>query len=337
VDLKIDAGRFDGWMPIRFYWRDSSPFVDWCYRGAERLSDPFFDQSVERLLHRPFNLLFRRQTPIETLGALHDASPGLAPSGFIFHMSRCGSTLVAQMLAALAQNLVVSEPAPVDAVLRAPFNAPGIGERQQVEWLRWMISALGRKGSDAEKHYFLKLDAWSVLQLPVIEKAFPGVPWIFLYREPIEVMVSQLRRRGAHMIPGVLEPALFGMDAAAIFRMSPEEYVARVLAKICESALGHRARENALLVNYTQLPEAVYSHLPEFFKVTYTADELELMRRSARSDAKNPALPFADDSDAKQRAADESVREAARRFVAPLYARLEAARAARSDRRPAAK
>lgn len=326
----MDTTRFDGWMPIRFYMRDARPYVDWCYRGTERLAEPFFDQTVERLLRRPFNLLFRHQTPIELLGELHESSPGLRPDGFIFHMSRCGSTLVAQMLASLAQNLVVSEAAPVDSVLRAGNGEAGVPDDERAAWLRRIIGALGRTMRDDERHYFVKFDAWSIFQLPLVEKAFPGVPRIFLYREPVEVMVSQLRRRGAHMIPGVINPGLFGMDAGEVQQMSPEEYVARVLAKICEAALKH-AGPHATLINYRQLPEAACTLLPALFGVEYTTDELERMRRAAESNAKNPALPFESDSDAKRDEAGERVRETAQRWVAPLYAQLESARTTASE------
>ena len=41
------------------------------------------------------------------------AEPGIDPTGFIFHLARCGSTLVSQMLAALPEHIVLSE-APAD-------------------------------------------------------------------------------------------------------------------------------------------------------------------------------------------------------------------------------
>src|SRR5215208_1425097 len=121
MDMKSQADRLAGWVPIRLYREQSSAFVDWCYPGERRFTDPFFDQTVEQCLRHPFNLLFRHQTPIETLGQRHESHPGLPPAGFIFHLSRCGSTLITQMLAALAKNVVISEAAPIDSVLRARF------------------------------------------------------------------------------------------------------------------------------------------------------------------------------------------------------------------------
>ena len=56
---------------------------------------------------------------MSALEELNERSAGLAPSLFLFHVSRCGSTLISQMLAALPQNVVISEAGPMDAILRS--------------------------------------------------------------------------------------------------------------------------------------------------------------------------------------------------------------------------
>ena len=48
--------------------------------------------------------------------------------------------------------------------------------------------------------------------LGTVRRAFPDVPWVFLFREPVQVLASHLRQRGAHMVPGAIDPALFGLD-----------------------------------------------------------------------------------------------------------------------------
>src|SRR5206468_1319466 len=83
-------------------------------------------------------------TPIDKLAEWLQEHPGLRPNGFIFHVSRCGSTLVSQMLAALAQNVVISEAPPIDAVVRACHVRPDLSLDQHAQWLRWMIEALGQ-------------------------------------------------------------------------------------------------------------------------------------------------------------------------------------------------
>jgi hypothetical protein len=326
MDMSTQVDRLAGWTPIRLYREQSSAFVDWCYLGERRFTDPFFDQTVEQCLRHPFNLLFRHQTPIEALGQRHESHPGLPPAGFIFHLSRCGSTLVTQMLAALAKNVVISEAAPIDSVLRARFKYSGVTEETTALWLRWVISALGQQRSSEEKYLFIKFDSWSALDLKIVKQAFPGVPWIFLYRDPVEIMVSQLGKRGAHMLPGMIEAELLGMEYSYVTQIETEEFCARVLASVCDAALKHHKQGEAMFVNYRQLPDVVWSTLLDFFHVEYTAAEIDRMRHASRFDAKNPLLHFEVDTASKNRQATREVRDAANTWVMPLYERLEAIR-----------
>ena len=162
-----------GWIPIRVFWRGAEPMVDWCLLGRRRFTDPFFETTILRHLDHPFHHAFRRQTPIEALAGWSEKSPGIRPSGFIFHESRCGSTVICRMLAALEQNVVLAEPIPADSILRAHFRRPEIPTEQRIAWFRWMISALGQRRGGEERHLFVKFDAWNIAELPVIRQAFP--------------------------------------------------------------------------------------------------------------------------------------------------------------------
>src|SRR6266542_3419017 len=88
----------------------------------------------------------------------HEAQPGLSPSGFIFHMSRCGSTLISQMLAALPQNIVISEAGPIDSLLRTNFHDPSFADDRRPIWFAWVVSALGQRRSGQEQHFFIKFN-----------------------------------------------------------------------------------------------------------------------------------------------------------------------------------
>jgi len=219
--VSINAHHLSGWIPIRVYWKEHRPLVDWCWVGTRRFSEPFFDHTIDACQRLPFSILFRPQTPFEMLRERHAIQPGLEPDGFIFHMSRCGSTLASQMLAALPRNVVISEAGSIHSVLRAKFREPSLTDEERADWLRWIVSALGQRRAGDEKHLFIKFDSWSVMDFPLIRRAYPAVPWIFLYRNPAEVLVSQLGRRGAHMVPGAIDPELFGMKLDEVFEMAP--------------------------------------------------------------------------------------------------------------------
>ena len=320
----MDVGQLAGWTPIRFYWEEAFAMVDWCYTGERRFTDPFFYQTIDRCLRHPFNALFRHQTPIETLRESAEAHACVPPTGFVFHLSRCGSTLLAQMLSALPRNVVISEAAPIDSILRSRLHNRNVSDETRAEWLRWMISSLGQRRSGDEKHLFIKFDSWSILDFNTIRRAFPDVPWIFLYRDPVEILVSQIRRRGAHMVVGGLEPELLGMDYPSILQMEPTEFCARALAVVCAAALEHR--DGGRFINYHQLPDVAWSSLLDFFHVEYTSAEADRMRHASRLDAKNPSMRFVDDTAQKSQEASPQVREMSDRWIKPIYERLEAAR-----------
>ena len=89
--------------------------MDWCHLGDLRFTAPFFEQTIGAAMQHPFNLLFGHTTPLAAIADEANACRSdLKLSGLIFHMSRCGSTVVSRMLAALPRNVVLSEPAPVD-------------------------------------------------------------------------------------------------------------------------------------------------------------------------------------------------------------------------------
>jgi hypothetical protein len=302
-----------GWTPARL----APEGVEWVYTGELRFTDPFFQQTLETALGDPFALLFRVRTPLGALLEWADRSPGLEPRGFVFHLSRCGSTLVTQMLATCPRFRALSEPPAFDAALRS------LPADERTPCLRALVSALGQPLA-GETHLVLKLDSWSVIHLGAVTAAYPGVPWIFLFRDPLEVLVSQLGHAGIHAVQGALPPELFGLTRDAVRSMPREEYVARVLARICQAALAHAGEPRGCFVDYEQLPGFVVNGLDEHFGLGLSREERRAMLAVAGRDAKNPGLPLERDSSRKRAAATPEARRLAERMLQPLYERLRA-------------
>jgi hypothetical protein len=315
-----------GWLPIHVGPSpDGRGVVDWAYFGTMPLDAPFFEMSARSARLRPFNRLCRWRMDIDRFveaANLEDLTP---PRGLIFHMSRCGSTLVAQMLAAATRNVVVSEAPPLDAMARLHELRGDVTQAQRRRALVAMAAALGRRRSGAETSSFLKLDSWHSVALPLFREAFPTTPWVFLYREPIEVLVSQMRARGMQTVPGLLPRDLQGADESA--ELGAEQFCARVLEKSCAAAVEHFGLGDGLLVNYEELPEAVFTKILPHFGLRPEAAEISAMRAAALRDAKAPHSGFASDREEKRRAATQRVREAAEQSLAGVYATLEKMRA----------
>ena len=314
------------WVPIRIYWQRDRPMVDWAFLRERRFTDPFFIQAINPCVRHPADVLFRHRTPLEELGEIAGAHPGVRPRGFIFHMSRCGSTLLSQMLAAAPENIVLSEPGPVDDILRAHFGHPQVTDAQRGRWLESLVAALVWQRHPQERNAFIKFDCWHVMFLPLIQRVFPDVPWIFLYREPLEVMASAQQQLGGQMIPGVLQPELFGWDRESVLRMSLFEYTARVLSKLCEAALVQAQAGGGKLVNYRQLPSAIWPALMNYWKLDFQLEQTERMLGVAGLNAKNPALPFEPDSEVKRKFSSAETRDLTRQWLEPIYQQLESQR-----------
>lgn len=331
----MSARRFDGWVPLRLYWQAGEPGVEWLYMGANRFSDPFFDHTMHFEVLTPFNSLFRFRTPLAALAEWSEVSPGLSPAGFIFHLSRCGSTLITRMLASLPRNLVLSEPGLLDLMLRSHEWAPQAPLEQRAMWLRWLVSALGQRRSGLEQRLFIKFDPRNIVDFPLLRLAFPDVPWIFVYRNPVEVMISNLRSPSVLVTSGILGTEFLNFDASLAAGKDDAEYIARVLGIVAETAGRHAAVTGGLPIEYTQLPEVVWGDLHRHFGLDLTPEEVDHLKQVATFDAKQPNRRFTSDTESKNREADDRLRRLAGQWIAPHYARLEEIRLAHASGFPA--
>src|SRR5215469_5390957 len=136
----INANELSLWTPFDIDLDSSSPSLVWGNFGSRRFLEPFFDDTVGiwACSEPPPRIV---TTGLEAL-ALLDNAPSLSPSGLIFHISRCGSTLLARLLRCIRGCIVISEPNIVNSILLADRSR--ISEETQAELLRFVIRALGR-------------------------------------------------------------------------------------------------------------------------------------------------------------------------------------------------
>ncbi|QXH57263.1 sulfotransferase [Pseudomonas maumuensis] len=314
---------FHGWLPIRLWQGEAGWRVDWCWFGERRLTRPFFRDDVDQALRLPFNQAMRRDTDVQALLDWHARSPGMAPSALVFHASRCGSTLIAQLLASQARNIVLSEPPPLDNLLRAARQDPSAAA-WQADALRALCSAYGQRRKGDEHQLLIKLDAWNIFDAPLLMALYPDVHRVFLYRDPLEIVVSQLRQAGMHRVPGLLGAS--GLDSLlpGSRTMGPLEYTCRMIGEILTAGLALCERYGANAVNYSELPDAVWGRLGPLFGIQ--PGEVADLRAVAAFDAKQPAMNFSADSLRKREEASDEIREAVARWAQQPYNALESIR-----------
>ena len=282
------TGAPEGWTPVKVFFRGSQALAEWIWTGPLRFTEPFFEDTVTAARRNPFTAILRREMPLEVADSIH----GLAPAGLIFHMSRCGSTLVAQMLAALDRTVVIAEAPPIDDVIQARLALPDLPRQRQIQWLRQVAAALGQRRTGRESLYFLKLDSWHIHDLPLIRDAFPGVPWIFVHRNAGEVIASQLRRPSLLGAPGVMDPRVLRLRPEDTRALGREQWCTRVIAGFLRAADAFRGDPRGLFVDYAQLPDAVWGPVASHFGVQFGEGERMRMQEAARFDSKNPGQFF---------------------------------------------
>lgn len=317
-----------GWMPVDAVVVNGRPGLTWMDMTGVRLAEPFFQQTIDRLKAADPNRqeLF---TEFDTLVQLEKSFDSVSPSGFIFHSSRCGSTLLANACRALDGAIVLSEPPAVDKLI-ARFITDA-GEQRTKEtlysiFLRAAVSALGQKRFGDERHLFVKFACCSVSQIERIRRIWPNVPWVFLYRDPVETIVSNMQN-----LPAWLQDedhrvlaSITGAPPDEVAAMSSEELCARAIGSFFSTA--HRvANDRALLLNYSQLSLTEIANVLEFFGVKPAAAEMETIARQTQkySKAASGERAFIADAEAKQLAATDLVREMADRWANSSYQLIE--------------
>lgn len=291
-----------------------------------RFTDSFFENTLAR---QPRDARRVCHAPVEALQQLSD---GLVPDAFIFHVSRCGSTLLTQLLAALPQCIVMSEPPIIDSVLRLHHNmakdraGAGAGAGDTVALLRQVMLALGQRRSGSETRFVIKFDCWHIHSMALLRQAFPGTPCLFLYRQPQAVLASHQRQRGPQMVPGLIHPALLPLPDQPDAPGDLDAYTGRVLASLFAAAQTQAGAGNLTLINYDQLPAILFDELLAMLAIDCTAQQLETMRQRSGFHSKYTGNTFSGDP---QQQIPRLQQIAA--LVEPAYQQLERLRRQASD------
>ncbi|UYY57368.1 hypothetical protein [Sphingomonas sp. S2-65] len=308
------------WLPAGVTESEGGAVIDWARFGAVPLTRSFFTDSVREALCRPFNRVFRHQTALDAFIDAAAAQPITPPAGLVFHMSRCGSTLVAQMLGALEATTALSEPEPFDSALRLALGRSDIPRARRIALLRGMAGALARGGTGGR--CFLKLDSWHILALPLFREAFPRTPWIYLFRDPVEVLVSQMRMRGYQTVPALMPKGIYDLGDAET--SGPEMLCARIFAQYHAAAIQALQGEGGLAVDYAALPAAFEARIVPHFGLRLSDAERRAVADRAARDAKAPGVRFTADDRDKRQQASAAIRRAAAVHLAAPHAALRA-------------
>ena len=244
----------DKWVPYKLDLENDQRYCRWMYIGDKKFTEPFFDQTILSCKQFPeYSSIYRVLSSLEMMNEWASNMQSIQPAAVIFHVSRCGSTLLSQMLALDEENIVLSEVPVLDELLRLPFAKENPeNESTSDAYFQSALRFCGQVREEKEPRLFIKADSWHLLFYNRLRKLFPNTFFILLYRAPADVIRSQSRGRGMQSIPGVLEPELFGFSQSDI-TYNLDEYMSRVLAKYF-SALHQiiSVDSNFMLCNYAE-------------------------------------------------------------------------------------
>ena len=317
--MAIDLPDLKGWLPVDAAVVDGRPGLWWMEMAEVSLDEPFFQQTVDRAKQDKRGELF---TEFDALLRLEKILESVPPTGFIFHSSRCGSTFVANACRGIANSIVLSEAPAIDKLI-ARFFTDVNKEWLYSVFLRGVVHALGQRRTGTEQHLFIKFACTSFAQIDRITRIWPHVPWIFLYRDPVETVVSNINDPPPWLLDDdwrVLA-SIIGVTPAEVAAMSLEERCARSIGSLYSRAVA-LANDNGMLLNYNQLS---ISSVLEFFKVSPSPEELEEIACASGVYSKEVSgtRPFVADADAKQKLASDLIRKATAAWSNEAYQQLE--------------
>ena len=280
-------------MPVNIIPAGQELLCKWMFTGNTRFSDPFVSDTLLRCKQLPENK--HRMDCVSSLQLLKDwveENSSIPLTAFIFHVSRCGSTTLTQLLDLDPANRVLSEVPFLDELLRIPFTYPEHAALPVEEYFRAAMAWYGQPHDENEKRLYIKTDSWHLHFYHRLRKMYPDAAFIIIIRTPDEVLQSQRRQRGIQAVPGMLEPAMFGFDTNAIsfdldrhMEKVLESYFEQILI-ICKedpdvTIVDYRDGMEEMLYKTLQLTNAA---MPEGFE--------KAVKERLQFDGKNPGFFF---------------------------------------------
>lgn len=284
------------WIPYKLL-RQDQWLCRWMALAGQRFTEPFFSETIQKC--KAFAPNGKGYASLSSLDVLRSAASepleAIAPSAFIFHVSRCGSTLLSQLLGLSRRHVVLSEVPLIDEIARLPLKDAHFAQAEIEMLLSAAIRLLARKRSDDEAHLFVKLDSWHVMFAPLLRKLYPDVPFVLLYRSPDEVIRSHQKRRGTQAVPGLIEPELFELSPADFNANDADDYLDKVLTFYFSRFMTIAAQDRrAMLVDYRLGIMEIVQRVAAHANVVIDRADLELMEARSRFHSKYPDQTFSE-------------------------------------------
>lgn len=218
------------WIPYRLKYDNGAWRLSWLNLDKKRMIEPFFDETINICRSKQRELSgFESCSGTSLLIDAGNTIKHLKPKAIVFHVSRCGSTLLSQALAQSETCITIAEAPLLDEILRSTEIDPEISNLQRESLFKAALNMMGQIRTGNESAYIIKLDSWHIHFYPLLREWFPEVPFFFLTRRPDEVIASHAKRRGLHMVPGLVNSLLLKTNLLPPFDGDFNTFAAEVL------------------------------------------------------------------------------------------------------------
>jgi hypothetical protein len=282
------------WIPYKLIEKDNEIYFEWIYLGDLKYAEPFFDETISKCRsHANNSKQFKVITTVENLLDWSNELISVEVKSLIFHVSRCGSTMLSQSLATSSENIMISEAPIIDEILRSE----NFDSDKKTALLKAVISFLGQKRFPEQEHLIVKLDAWHIFNADYLRSIFPEIPFALLYRNPTEVLKSHQKLTGMHMVPNLLLFEVFGISAEEMNEISFHQYGALVLEKYFQAFMNFsETDQNVTKLHYNEGMKNVVQKFISFSNLDYADNELAKMYERLGTHSKNESAVFKGDS-----------------------------------------
>jgi len=269
----------------------------WLNTFDEPFTEPFFDETI--LKCKSLLRLKMRIKSVSDLNWMADCAEDFKevnPTAIIFHVSRCGSTLVSQLLGMCEEVISLAEVPFLDDILRLRYKSDEYSEERIDELFKASLKYYGQVKTGKEKHLFIKPDSWHILFYEQLRRLYPDVPFILLYRSPDEVLNSHIKLRGIQAVPGLIEPELFGFTTEEIAGLSLDEYMVKVMESYFNMYLEIADKDElSLLLNYNEGIIPIVDQIARFSNITISEADLNKMQQRSGYHSKHPGKVFTEE------------------------------------------
>ena len=286
VPDQVAVGMAGLWLPHSYQVR--SQRMLWCLPDGAP-TEPFHDEYLSRCGQTAvLNQLFRPRTSLQALAACAQRVPRAQPAGFIFHLSRCGSTLLSGCLSELDEAVVFSE----SPVLTEVLVDPALGLQEKRAHVQCLIDL--KASLFPGRRVVVKWNAWDIFHAQLLHGAYPAVPVVALVRDPVEILASHHAQTGRHMSgdPSLAAVApVFGVSAAS----SVLEHRIHVLEALMEAMSALRAVSGTVYLDYRQLHSDSVRRIAGMFGLHCGVQGQQRIAQRMQRNAKLPGVRFEPD------------------------------------------